>query len=123
MRYLMPLLIVLLMASTTNGQSSTAPLSPAEAKVDYVKTIQQHVDQHWSYKKTLDNQFYSVQVTIILNKDGSILDRTIDKISPDKEFNVSAVKQLAQMEPFPAIPEELQLEEYEIRFHLMPNAH
>ena len=56
------------MTSASNGQPPTADASAAEAKTIYFKSIQRHVDTHWSYKKTLDNQFYAVQVTLILDK-------------------------------------------------------
>lgn len=120
---LVSLFAVSLITPAAIAQSPAAPVSATEAKRQYVKAIQQHVMTHWSYKKTLDNQFYSVQATIILDKNGAIQGRAIDKISPDKEFNISAVRQLAMMEPFPPIPAELRLDEYEIRILLMPNAH
>ena len=83
--------------------------------------IQVHVTTHWAYKKTLDNQFYSVQVDLTLNRDGSILDKKILKLSPDDEYNTYALKALVEMQPYPPIPAELESDTMSVRFHLMPD--
>ncbi len=121
--YLVSLVLMFYLTPSAIAQPPAPTPSATSARAHYMKAIQQHVETHWSYKKTLDNQFYSVQVTLVLDRDGLIRDRTIDKVSPDRQFNMSAVRQLAMMEPFPPIPAELGLDEYEIRLHLMPNAH
>ena len=94
-----------------------------EVALEYIKLVQQHVDNHWSYKKTLDNQFYSIQATVTVNREGSVLDTVVDRVSKDETFNEEALRQLAAMEPFPRFPEAMQQDDFEIRLHLMPNAY
>jgi outer membrane biosynthesis protein TonB len=95
----------------------------SDLALEYIKLVQKHVDKNWSYKKTLDNQFYSVQATVQVDRDGKILETRVDRVSSDKKFNDEALKQLAAMDPFPKFSDDMQQNKFEIRLHLMPNAH
>lgn len=95
----------------------------SDLALEYIKLVQEHVDNNWSYKKTLDNQFYSVQATVTINREGMILHTSVDRVSKDRKFNDEALQQLAEMEPFPRFLDGMQQKEFAIRLHLMPNAH
>lgn len=103
------------------AQEASGASSSGDPQFFYVKTVQDHVNKHWSYKKTLDNQFYSVQLDIVLNREGYVLEQKILKLSSDDEYNEYALKALLEMEPYPPIPDELEGEKMSVRFHLMPN--
>lgn len=115
-------LIFLLSYSTICiAQKASGAASPDDPQFLYMSTVQDHVNKNWSYKKTLDNQFYSVQLDLVLNREGYVLDQKILKLSSDDEYNEYALKALVEMEPYPPIPDELEDDEMSVRFHLMPN--
>ena len=93
-----------------------------DAHTIYVKKVQDHVNNQWSYKKTLNNQFNMVQVGLILNEDGYVVEMSILKLSPDDTFNDSALKALVGMQPYPPIPDTLGGKKMEVQFTLMPNS-
>ena len=117
------LIFVLFPGVTANSKDArrSQSLPTTQPNSSYMMDIQVHVTTHWAYKKTLDNQFYSVQVDLTLNRDGSILDKKILKLSPDDEYNTYALKALVEMQPYPPIPAELESDTMSVRFHLMPN--
>lgn len=108
---------------TCNAEKAAGPpaLPPGTPELRYMKTVQEHVFKHWSYRKTLDNQFYSVQADLILNREGSVLEKKVLKLSPDEEYNNYALQALGDMEPYPSIPDDLEVDTISVRFHLMPN--
>ncbi len=110
-------------SATCNAQKAERPAAvPADAPHrQYMKTVQEYVNEQWSYRKTLDNLFYSVQVDLILNREGSVLDKKVLKLSSDEEYNKYALKALGDMEPYPSIPDDLEDDTIRVRFHLMPN--
>jgi outer membrane biosynthesis protein TonB len=118
------IVMIFIVSGVCNAQKlPTTRAIPADApRVLYIKTIQDHVNNHWTYKKTLDNQFYSVQVELMLNKDGYATEMKILKLSSDDNFNDSVFKALAEMEPYPPIPDNLDADKMEVQFYLMPNS-
>lgn len=110
-------------SATCNAQKAKSPAAqPADAPHrQYIKTVQEYVNEHWSYRKTLDNQFYSVQLDLILNREGAVLEKKVLKLSSDEEYNKYALKALGDMEPYPSIPDDLDDDTIRVRFHLMPN--
>ena len=110
-------------SATCNAQKAKSPAAlPADAPhLQYMKTVQEYVSEQWSYRKTLDNQFYSVQVDLILNREGSVLEKKVLKLSSDEEYNKYALKALGDMQPYPSIPDDLEVDTISVRFHLMPN--
>lgn len=114
---------VLFVTGVFNAQKLSAARTEStdDIRVLYTKTVQTYVNNHWTYKKTLDNQFNRVQVELMLNKDGYVLEIKILKLSSDDTFNDSALKALVGMEPYPPIPDNLDGDKMGVRFHLMPN--
>jgi TonB family protein len=114
--------MVLFVTGVFNAQKLPAARTEStdDVRVLYMKTVQDHVNNHWTYKKTLDNQFNIVQVELMLNKDGYVLEIKILKLSSDYNFNDSALKALVGMEPYPAIPDNLGGDKMGVRFHLIP---
>ena len=117
----MTLLLGLVLACASQPQAADQDLDSASA-VEYIGLVQKHVEDNWSYKKTLDNQFYSIQARVTVDRDGAILDTQVDRVSEDEEFNREALRQLAAMEPFPRFPEAMLQDRFEIRLLLMPNS-
>lgn len=115
------LMYLLFSGSIGIAQKDSGAASPDDPQFLYMKTVQDHVNKHWSYKKTLDNQFYSVQLDLVLNREGYILEQKIRKLSSDDKYNEYALKALVEMEPYPPIPDELEGDKMSVRFHLMPN--
>ena len=95
---------------------------PDDNPAVYMQMLQDHVDNHWAYVKTPDNQSNVVQAELILNKDGYVLEMKILKLSSDDTFNDSALKALVSMEPYPPIPDSIGEDKVEVEFHLMPNS-
>ena len=116
--------MVLCVTGVFNAQKLPAArtVSTDDIRVLYMKMVRDYVNNHWTYKKTLDNQFNSVQVELMLNRDGYVLEIKILKLSSDDTFNDSALKALVGMEPYPPIPENLGGDKMGVRFDLMPNS-
>ncbi len=117
------LIFLFISAGISCAQKETQPasLQSGDSRLLYMKTVQEYVNKQWSYKKTLDNQFYSVQLDLILDREGRIIEQKILKLSSDQVYNDYALKALAEMEPYPPIPDTLDVENIQVRFHLMPN--
>lgn len=117
------LIFLFISAGISCAQKETQPASmqSGDSRLLYMKTVQEYVNKQWSYKKTLDNQFYSVQLDLILDREGRIIEQKILKLSSDQVYNDYALKALAKMEPYPPIPDTLDVENIQVRFHLMPN--
>lgn len=116
--------LVLCVTGVFNAEKLLAArtLSTDDIHVLYVKAVRDHVNNHWTYKKTLDNQFNSVQVELMLNRDGYVLEIKILKLSSDDNFNDSALKALVGMEPYPPIPDNLGGDKMGVRFLLKPDS-
>ena len=115
--------VVLIVTGAINTQElRAAPVSTDDIRVLYIKTVQDHVNNHWKYKKTLDNQFNVVQVELMLNNDGYVLEMKILKLSSDDTFNDSALKALVGMEPYPPHPDKVGSDQMGVLIHLMPNS-
>jgi hypothetical protein len=115
------LIYLFFFSSICIAQKASGAASPDDPQFLYMRTVQDHVNKNWSYKKTLDNQFYSVQLDLVLNREGYVLEQKILKLSSDDEYNKYALKALVEMEPYPPIPDELEGDKMSVRFHLMPN--
>lgn len=114
--------MVLIVAGVINVQKlRAATVSTDDTHVLYIKTVQDHVNNHWKFKKTVDNQFNIVQVELMLNNDGYVLEMKILKLSSDDNFNDTALKALVGMEPYPLNPDKVGSDKMGVLIHLMPN--
>ena len=94
-------------------------IDPNDPLSIYYNAIKEHIDKHWNYKTTKSADL-EVVLNLKINRDGYIVGKRVEKLSPDKEYNMIVMKGLAGMNPFPAMPEVLKGEQFEMKVTIVP---
>ncbi len=92
--------------------------NPSSPEVIWMNSLSQHFKENWTY--TSDSTDLRCVIYIKLNRDGYVVGRRIGEHSGNIEFNKIAIRALANMAPFPPMPEDISYEKMEAKLVFVP---
>lgn len=72
----------------------------------YLGEIKKHVHKNWFLPEWLTNKGLNAQITVKIDEDGNVLEKTIVKSSDNPSFDDLVVATITKSNPFPAPPEK-----------------
>ena len=88
----------------------------------YARIAHRHVMEYWNVK--VGDEYPADLLTVVAVKirpDGVVVGRQIEKLSPNKAFNLHVFKTISKAAPFPPFPDDLNFEHMEFEFSFRPS--
>ena len=87
----------------------------------YMSGVLEKIRENWFYPEDLDVRLDDfIQVSLIINKDGTIADQKIAESSGNEPFNGFALECISNSAPLPPIPDEINRETMELELRFRP---
>jgi TonB family protein len=87
----------------------------------YYNQLWDHVTSHWTLPPSLKGKDFSVIVSVVLDRQGTILKSWVEEASGSDAFDQSALRALQRAQPLPPIPDAVPDATLEVGFRFHPD--
>ena len=87
----------------------------------YYNQLWDHVTSHWAIPPSLKGRDYDVIVSVILDRQGTLVRSWVEEPSGSNGFDQSALRALQRAQPLPPIPDSVSGDTLEVGFRFHPD--
>jgi TonB family protein len=87
----------------------------------YYNQLWNHVTDYWTIPPSLQGRDYAVIVSVILDRQGTLVRSWVEKPSGSEAFDQSALRALQRAQPLPPIPDSVSGDTLEVGFRFYPD--